>query len=214
MLRSSSLRLCLAVITTTTTLSLAPLGRSQDSGTQSVAEAARRTREQKKAAAKQPAPVITNDTLKPAPSSDQAGNTAVPGSAAQPAPAAQPATGSSSAPDQSAAPAGQPASAVNGEATDQKTKDSSEVAAMKLQLAEAQKALDLLQRDLALQQDTYISNPDHARDIAGKAKLDAMLQQIAGSQQTVDALKAQLAALLASTPSGSTTPPPPTPPQP
>jgi len=85
---------------------------------------------------------------------------------------------------------------------------------MKLQLAEAQKALDLLQRDLALQQDTYISNPDHARDIAGKAKLDAMLQQIAGSQQTVDALKAQLAALLASTPSGSTTPPPPTPPQP
>jgi hypothetical protein len=208
MLRSSSLRLCLAVITTTTTLSLAPLGRSQDSGTQSVAEAARRTREEKKAAAKQPAPVITNDTLKPAPSSDQAGNMAVPGPAAQPAP------GSSSAPDQSAAPAGQPASAVNGEAADQKTKDSSEAAAMKLQLAEAQKALDLLQRDLALQQDTYISNPDHARDIAGKAKLDAMLQQIAGSQQTVDALKAQLAALLASTPSGSTTPPPPTPPQP
>jgi uncharacterized coiled-coil protein SlyX len=86
---------------------------------------------------------------------------------------------------------------------------------MKQQLAEAQKALDFLQRDLALQQDTYISNPDHAHDIPGKAKLDAMLQQIAGSQQTVDALKAQLAALLASTPSGSANPrPPTTPPQP
>jgi uncharacterized coiled-coil protein SlyX len=192
---------------TATVLSLAPLGQSQDSATQSVAEAARRAREQKKSAAKQPAPVITNDTLKPAPASDQANNTPAP------TPAAQPDANSSSAPDHSATPAGQPAPA-SGDATDQKAKDSSEVAAMKQQLAEAQKALDLLQRNLALQQDTYISNPDHAHDIAGKAKLDEMLQQIAGSQQTVDALKAQLAALLASTSGGTTPPPPTTPPQP
>jgi hypothetical protein len=219
MSRNSSLRLCLAVIITATILSLAPLGQSQDSHPQSVAEAARRAREQKKAAAKQPAPVITNDTLKPAPASDQASNTPAPSAEASSAPAslpaAQPAGGSSSAPDNSAAPAGPPASAASSGTPDQKTKDSPELAAMKQQLAEAQKALDLLQRDLALQQDTYISNPDHAHDIAGKAKLDAMLQQIAGSQQTVDALKAQLAALLASTPSGSANPrPPTTPPQP
>jgi type I restriction-modification system DNA methylase subunit len=84
---------------------------------------------------------------------------------------------------------------------------------MKQQLAEAQKALDLLQRDLSLQQDTYISNPDHAHDTAGKAKLDAMLQQIAGNQQTVDALKAQLAALLASASSKAPAPTPAAPPQ-
>jgi hypothetical protein len=198
MSRRISLRLAIAALFAAAALPLYPRAQSQESQTQSVADAARRAREQKKAAEKQPSPVITNDTLKPSAPAGTPSPEATPAPAT--APAAQPAADSSNAPDANAAPApaGQPAPGSPAAETDQKAKDSAEVAAMKQQLAEAQKALDLLQRDAALQQDTYISNPDHAHDTAGKAKLDAMLQQITGSQQTVDALKAQLAALLAS----------------
>ena len=217
MSRRISLRLAIAALIATAVVPVYSRAQSQDSQTQSVADAARRAREQKKAAEKQPSPVITNDTLKPSAPATTSSSEAAPATA--PAPAAQPtAAGSSNASDSSAAPtpAEQPAPsspATNADAKDQKAKDSAEVAAVKQQLAEAQKALDLLQRDTALQQDTYISNPDHAHDTAGKAKLDAMLQQIAGSQQAVDALKAQLAALLAS--AASTAPASPTaPPQP
>ena len=219
MSRCISLRLAIAAILAAAVLPLAALAQSQDPPAQSVAEAARRAREQKKAAAKQPAPVITDDTLKraapaaqAAPASTQSPDAAP---APPPAPAAQPAADSSSAPDASAAPApaGPPAPAANAGDTDQKAKDSAELAALKQQVAEAQKGLELLQRELALQQDTYISNPDHSHDIAGKAKLGAMLLQITDKQQAVDALKSQLAALQQSV--GSTAPAPPTaPPQP
>jgi hypothetical protein len=221
MSRRIALRLALAVLIAAPAFPLLALAQSQGAQTQdpqnqSVADAARRAREQKKAAAKQPAPVITDDTLKrsapaaqpanepsPAPTSE-----AVP--AAAPVPAAQPPADSSSAPDANAAPvpAEQPAPAADA---DKKANDSAELAALKQQLAEAQKGLELLQRELSLQQDTYISNPDHSHDTAGKAKLDAMLQQITGKQQALDALKAQLAALQSS--ASSAPPTPPNPPQ-
>ncbi len=69
---------------------------------------------------------------------------------------------------------------------------------MKQQLAEAQKVLDLLQRELALQQDAFYTNPDHDRDTSGKAKLDDLKQQVLGKQQSVDDLKAKLAAFVES----------------
>lgn len=216
MSRHISLRLAIAVLIAAPIFPLTALGQSQDSQTQSVAEAARRAREQKKAAAKQPAPVITDDTLKPAASapaqpSSMPAPTQSPDAAPTPppAPAAQPAPDSSSAPDASAAPAPAepPAPAANAADSDQKPKDSAELAALKQQVADAQKGLELLQRELALQQDTYISNPDHARDTAGKAKLDAMLAQMTDKQQALDALKTQLAALQQSV--GSTAPAPP-----
>jgi hypothetical protein len=185
MSRRISLRLAIAAIFAAAVLVLTTLAQSQDSPAQSVADAARRAREQKKTAAKQPAPVITDDTLKPAPTQS---------------------------PEAAPAPAGQPAPAANAGDTDQKAKDSAELATLKQQIADAQKDLDLLQRELGLQQDTYFSNPGHSHDLAGKAKLDAMLEQITGKQQAVDALKRQLAALPGS--SGSAAPPAPTaPPQ-
>ena len=175
---------------------------TQDSQNQSVADAARRARDKKKAAEKQPAPVITDDTLKRSAPAAQPANEPAPAPtseaapAAAPVPAAQPPADSSGAPDASAAPVPpeQPAPAEAGK----KANDSAELAALKQQLADAQKDLELLQRELSLQQDTYISNPDHSHDIAGKAKLDAMLQQITGKQQALDALKAQLATLQSS----------------
>src|SRR5271156_1264558 len=61
-----SLRLAIATLAAASVFPLTAFGQSQDQPADSVAEAARRTREQKKAAAaKQPAPVITDDTLKP-----------------------------------------------------------------------------------------------------------------------------------------------------
>jgi hypothetical protein len=203
MSRCVFLRLAITAILAAAVLPWTALAQSQDSPGQSVAEAARRAREQKKAAAKQPAPVITDDTLKPAAPAAQAANA--------PAPAAD----SSGAPDASAAaaPAGPPAPAANPGDTEQKTKDSAELAALQLQVAEAQKGLELLQRELALQQDAYISNPDHSHDVAGKAKLEAMLEQITDKRQAVDALKTQLAALQAA--SGTPAPAAPiAPPQP
>ena len=219
MSRRISLRLAIAAIFAAVVPPLATLAQSQDAPVPSVAEAARRAREQKKAAAKQPAPVITDDTLKPSAPAAQAANAPAPGQSPEaapgsPAPAAQPAADSSASPDANAAPApaGPAAPAANAGDTDQKAKDSAELAALKQQVADAQKGLELLQRELALQQDVYLSNPDHSHDVAGKAKLDAMLGQITDKQQAVDALKTQLAALQAS--SGTTAPPAPTaPPQ-
>jgi hypothetical protein len=209
-----SLRLAVAILTGATLFPLTVLGQSQDQP--SVADAARRAREQRKAAAKQPSPVITDDTLKRSAPSDQDASAPA---AQQPSAAA---IGSSQAeqpsPDAAGAPNGNAAAALAekpgaaGGDTDQKTQVSAELTALKQQVEEAQKGLELVQRELALQQDTYFSNPDHARDTAGKAKLEGTQQQAADKQQEVNALKAQLATLLGS--SGSTPPTPPaTPPQ-
>jgi uncharacterized coiled-coil protein SlyX len=70
-----------------------------------------------------------------------------------------------------------------------------ELAALKEQIKQAQSDLDLRQREQALQQDTYFSNPDYVHDTAGKAKLDALKQQITDKQQELDRLKARLAEL-------------------
>lgn len=209
MSRCISFRLAIAAIFAAAVLPLTTLAQSQDSPAPSVADAARRAREQKKAA-KQPAPVITDDILKPAAPAQSPDAAPAP----PPAPAAQPAADSSGAPDASAAPAqaARPAPAANAGDSDPKAKDSAELATLKQQVADALKSLELLQRELALQQSTYFSNPDHSHDLSGKAKLDAMLEQITDKQQAVDALKTQLAALEAS--SGTTAPPAPTaPPQ-
>jgi hypothetical protein len=214
--------LAVAILTAAPAFPLVVLGQSQDQPTESVADAARRAREQKKAAAKQPAPVITDDTLKrSAPSSpDASGPAASQASEAGPAAsgsaqAAQPLADSAAAPNakSTGAPAEKPAApdAAGGDA-DQKAQDSAELAALKQQVADAQKGLELLQRDVALQQDTYLSNPDYARDTSGKSKLDAMQQQVADKQQEVNDLKARLAALQAS-PGGTPPAAPPAPPQ-
>jgi hypothetical protein len=220
MSRCVSLRLAIAAIFAAAVLPMTTLAKSQDSPAESVADAARRAREQKKAAAKQPAPVITDDTLKQSAPPAQTANAPVPAQSPEAAPApprapaAEPAADSSGAPGVSAAaaPAVKPTPAANAGDTDQKAKDSAELAALKQQVADALKELELLQRELPLQQDTYLSNPDHSHDLAGKAKLDAILEQITDKQQAVDALKTQLAALQAS----STTAPaaPIAPPQP
>jgi uncharacterized coiled-coil protein SlyX len=182
-----SLRLAFATLIAAAVVPLSTRAQSQDSQSQSVADAARRAREQKKAAAKQPAPVITDDTLKPSAPPAQAAN--APAQSPEAA-AAKPATGSSSA------PAEQPAPGSPAEDADQKAKASAELASLKEELTQAQKNLDLVLRELGLEQDNVYSKPNYASDTAGKAKLDDLKRQITDKQLTVDALKTRLAALL------------------
>jgi hypothetical protein len=135
---------------------------AQDSQNTSVAEAARRSREQKKASAK-PAPIITDDTLTPAP-------TPAPG-AATTAPAGQ----------QSAVAAvgvaAIPSNGTSGEnapsAADEAEKKKKDVEALKQQVTAMQGEVDLVQRSLSLDQDAFYSKPDFSNNKDGKAKLDA-----------------------------------------
>ncbi|MGC1266772.1 MAG: hypothetical protein WA853_10845, partial [Candidatus Acidiferrum sp.] len=181
MSHSISLRLAIAALLTGALLPLASLAQSQDSQTQSVADAARHAREQKKAATK-PVPVITDDTLKPAPAAP-ASATATPTASPAPSSDAVPASSSApaadaataAAPDKSAAPAADSApaaAAAPAEDDAQKAKDAAELANFKAQLADGQKAVDLLQRELSLDQDTVYSNPNYTDDPSGKSKLD------------------------------------------
>jgi hypothetical protein len=191
MLRFISLRVTFSAVLAAALLPAAAFAQSQDS--QSVAEAARRAREHKKTAAK-PARVVTNDDVKPA---APASSESIPGSSAQ-------------APPDSAAgnpPAAQAPAGSSGAQEPKDEKSSKEIAALKEQIKQALNDLDLLQRQLSLEQDTYLSNPDYTHDTTGKAKVDGIKLQTGDKQQELDRLKARLAELQSSQ-SGSTATPP------
>jgi len=169
MLRCILLRLALPAVLSAALIPAAGFAQSQD--TQSVAEAARRAREQKKTASKT-SKVFTDDDVKPA------------------AADAAPASGFPTPPPSPGA-ANPPAGAPPAEGSKDQ-KDSKELAELKEQLKQTQSDLDLMQRELALAQDTYYSNPDYAHDTDGKAKLDAQKQQIGDKQEVVARLKARI----------------------
>lgn len=166
---------------------------AQDSQDISVAEAARRAQEQKKSTPKSPK-VITNDNLPAAPKPDATtpSETPTPDAATQSAPAA----------DAAAAPAA---------GTDAKVGDAAanpEVTALKRQIADQQKEVDLLLRLHALDQDAFLAKPDHAKDAQGKAKLDTQQEEIHAKAAELAALKAKLDAIA---PGESAKPPAPKP---
>jgi len=155
---------------------------AQDSQDTSVAEAARRSREQKKDAAK-PAPVITDDTLKPAPT---------PAAAASAPAGQQPAATAEGAAPTAGSDASQENAPSAEEVAEQKKKDA---AALKQEIAALQDELDLAQRALALDQEAFYSKPDFSSDKDGKAKLDAEQAGLKLKQDDLAQLKAKLAAL-------------------
>jgi hypothetical protein len=191
MLSGKSLRLAMPLLVANAACALlpcAPPAHSQDpqsQQTQSVADAARRAREEKKNAAKS-SKVITDDDLKKLPKSGpDAVNVAAP-SDAQPASTAP--AGAAEGSDQTAAPTGKGSAKKAGE--------DPELARLKAQVAQTKKQLDLLQRELALDQDTFYSNADYAHDTAGRAKLATEQQQIDDKQLELDGLKTRLADLI------------------
>jgi uncharacterized coiled-coil protein SlyX len=186
MLSASSLRLTLAMVAASALLPCGTFALPQESTSQqdqSVAEAARKAREQRKKAEK-PARIIDEDALKPSP-----GPTNPPD--LQTAKASVPRV-----PGETAAPAGEPKpEAAPAEQKDDAKRLAAEVAKAKEKLAELQKQEDLLERQFALDRDTVYSNPDSANDTAGKSRLDALQQQINDKQQAVSDAKAHLAEL-------------------
>ncbi|HKV60513.1 MAG TPA: hypothetical protein VJO16_01255 [Candidatus Acidoferrum sp.] len=197
MLRFIISRLALPVVLAASLLPAAALAQSQDS--QSVADAARRARDQKKPPAK-PTKVITDEDLKPA----APATPATPGSPDAAAATAAPASSSSSTAATASAPG------ANSSAADAKDqKEPKEVTELKAQVKKALDDLNLVLREQSLENDKYYSNPDHVRDTAGKTKLDELIQQAMEKQQVLEQLKAHLAELLPPQNSSATAPPKP-----
>jgi len=164
--------------------------QSQDDSSQSVAEAARKAKERKKTAPKENH-VITDDTLKLRPASSDFNGAPPAGTVVTTTPVA--AGGDTAATDTTAT---KPADASTV-AADQKKKAEAAAAAAKTKelLAQAQTQLDILKRELALDSDSFFSNPDYAHDAKGKAKLDDLKQSIGDKQTSVEELKRQLTEL-------------------
>jgi hypothetical protein len=72
--------------------------------------------------------------------------------------------------------------------------DSPEDAEIQAKIDAAEQQLNSLERELALDQDTYYSKPNYAGDSAGKAKLDAELEQKQSLQSEIERLKGELSA--------------------
>jgi hypothetical protein len=183
MLYRRSLRVAMPLILA---CALFPVGAAQARDTQaqqdqSVADAARRSREQKKNATKASKVVTDDDVPARKPSTEGVNAVAPPASDSQP-------------PSPAAASAAETA-ASGAKDTSEKAGDDPEITSLKAQIAQAAKDLDLLQRELALDQDAYYTKPDYSNDTAGKAKLDAEQKQIADKQQEIEGLKTRLAAL-------------------
>jgi hypothetical protein len=153
--------------------------QQQQDDAPSVAEAARRARQQKQEAAK-PAHVIDNDVIAPAPAAPAASpNASAPASPSSDANVAKP-------------PEGAPK--VEADKTDEEKKNA-DIEALKLQIADKLAKVNLQQRELSLTQDTYLSNPDHEHDKAGKDKLDSMQSDLSQRQAELTELQAKLAAI-------------------
>jgi len=148
---------------------------------QSVAEAAARAKEAKKKSTAK-SKVLTEDDLSA--KTPKAGDQGI----------ANP-QGETTAPPAAAAATGGAAETAKEKPSGAKKEDDPEVVRLKAQLAEAEQDFDLAKREAALANDTYYSNPDHARDTAGKAKLDGLQQQVNDKQRVVQELKDKLTAL-------------------
>jgi hypothetical protein len=152
---------------------------------QSIAEAARRARQQSKNATK-PSRVITDDDLdKKNVKPGQQGLTVDAPAKLETQPPTPGAVAEAQVDDSQSKDA----------ATAPSASDDAEIKKLKEQIAEAEKDVDLLKRDLALKQDTYYSNPDYLHNTAGKAVIDAQQQEIATQQENIGRLKIRLAAL-------------------
>ncbi len=146
----------------------------------SVAEAARRAREQKKDAPR--ARVIwTNDNLPSAPQA--AVNVVGPPRAVEPG--AAPAGAST----------GQPPAEASAAREAERTQVEAELESAKAELAQAQRRLDLTRRELQLQRQQFFSNPQYQTDDAGRARLQQLEAQEQEQAAAVAALEQRIAEL-------------------
>jgi hypothetical protein len=181
---TASLQIVAALATAAVCLPSAARAQSQGAGSQqsgsqdsAVADAARRSRDKKKNSTK-PTKVITDEDL------DKKNY-----------PPGQDGLNVGSAPQLETQPPSPQAIASEQQASKDAAEQDPEIARLKDQVKDAETDFDLSKRQLALDQDSYFSNPDYARNAAGKAKLDGEKQQIIDKQQEMERLKLRLAAL-------------------
>ncbi len=143
----------------------------------SVAEAARRAREQKKDAPKART-IWTNDNLPESPR----GAVSVVGST-RPAGAAE-------------APAGEPqATAKASEREQERSKATAELKAAREELEQAQRRLDVTRRELQLQRQQFFSSPQYQTDDAGRARLNQLEAQEQEQAASVAEIEQRISAL-------------------
>lgn len=70
-----------------------------------------------------------------------------------------------------------------------------DAARIQIQIDDLEQQLNLLQRQVAVDQDAYYSRPDFTEDTAGKAQLDAEQQQIQSLQSEIEQFRQRLSAL-------------------
>jgi hypothetical protein len=166
----------------------AAFAQSQSENT-SVADAARRAREQKKNAPK-PARTLTNDDLPAAPPASQP-STAPPGGTESAAPDQAPTESETGSPGKA------PAAAPAGNEQKKKAEIEATLKRTKAELAQALSELDILQRKSALDSDSFYSQTGFSQDTEGKARLDEEARQVKDKKSQVDELKSKVAALQA-----------------
>jgi chromosome segregation ATPase len=165
---------------------------SQNQQDQSVADAARRSRERKNNPTRQ-SRVITNDDLDMKyfkPGEEGLKLSALAGLKTE----APSASGVAAASSESLPVARDSLLAEVARLKEQVAEDA-EIAKLKEQIAEAEEHLKWQQRELALDQDTVYSNPNYTDSKTGKARLDSEQQRINERQQEIEGLKAHLAVL-------------------
>jgi len=184
---------------------------AQSSQTPSVAEAARQAKAQKNGAAK-PAVVITDDTFAPGGTTNTIGGAppvAKPGNTADGSPAGTnsgaPAVGDAAS---TANGGGETKSEKAGQETGKDEKEDAHITALKQEVADLEKEVDVSKRELALDNDTYYSKTDYASDKDGKAKLDAVVEELKQKQDDVAKLKAKLLEELSKSGGDTTAPKP------
>jgi len=192
-----SLSLSVVFITVCAVLPCAVQGQTQDSQThqnQSVAEVARRNREQMKNAVRQSS-VITNDDLDTEHSKPgkEGFNVGAPASLPTEAPSGV-ALAAVNAANMEATSTNKQSSPKSKESEEAAAEDA-EIARLKDKLAEAQNQLEWQQRELVLDQHTIFSNPNYTAYRTGQAKLDSEQERINERQQEIEALKGPLAEL-------------------
>jgi|SRR5215472_12209281 len=197
------LRFAFIILSAASLFVLAARSQSQDTQAQSVAEAAKRAKEAKKQSTAK-SKVITDDDIEL--KKVKTGEEGLSTTAVQPG-----TTSSATATAVEASDTSKEKSRADGSA--QKT-ESPEVKQLRAELAQAERDLDLAKRETALAQDSYYSKTDYTRDTAGKAKIDALKQQVTEKEKTVQDLKDRLTTMGVSLkPSDSTQSPSPATPQ-
>jgi hypothetical protein len=193
MRRESYLRTVAMLLAGSTVLVIGLAAQTPDAP--SIAEAARRSREQKKDTPKTTA-VITNETLTPAAASSS------PVTAPQPGQAGDSANGI--APTDATAAGAPPKQELSPEAS-QKLKD--EIATVKEQMKDKQVEVAVLQRLLKLDRDAELSKPDSTHDTAGQVKLATEQNELKEKQEEFDKLKSKLESLAPQEESTASAPP-------